>query len=174
MNIPFLLILALVLLLVGAAALALGSRARQDSGLPEGRVIYADPGAWFPLEKPLYDSLNGLTGKPDYLVNQDGRIVPVEVKSTWAPPAPYEGHLMQLAAYCLLVERVIGKRPQVGMIKYRNRVLEIEYTRDLENRLLAQLKEIRVQEREGEADRSHNDPGRCARCGYRSQCEQRL
>ncbi len=174
MNGSFLLILALILLLAGASALAIGSRIRQQSGLPAGRIVYADPGAWFPLEKPLYDSLNGLAGKPDYLVNQNGRILPVEVKSGWAPPAPYEGHLMQLAAYCLLVERVTGKRPQAGLIKYRNRVIEIEYSRELEDRLLSHLKEIRLQERAGEADRSHHDPGRCARCGFRSQCEQRL
>ncbi len=70
----FLFILALVLLW-------LSSRQRKQAGLPGGRIIYTDTRAWGEVEKPFYDAQLGLTGKPDYLVEKDGQIIPVEVKS---------------------------------------------------------------------------------------------
>ena len=45
---------------------------------------------------------------------------------------------------------------------------------ELEQRLVELLGTLRRQERQGEAPRSHDEPGRCARCGYRSMCDQRL
>ena len=103
--------LAGLLLVLALLALWLSSRQRAASGLPEGRVIAADTGSWKRLEKPLYDAQTGLTGRPDYIVEQAGALIPVEVKSGWAPAEPRNSHLFQLAAYCLLVERSSGKRP---------------------------------------------------------------
>ena len=40
---------------------------------------------WGKLERPLYDQALDLTGKPDYLVQQNGQIIPVEVKSGRRP-----------------------------------------------------------------------------------------
>jgi CRISPR-associated exonuclease Cas4 len=94
------------------------------------------------------------------------------VKSGWAPDAPREGHLYQLAAYCLLVQRTTGQRPPYGLIAYRNRTFAVDYTPELEHRLLELMEALRQQERE--AHRSHEEPARCARCGYRSACNERL
>jgi CRISPR-associated exonuclease Cas4 len=100
--------------------------------------------------------------------------VPVEVKSGWAPPTPRQNHVFQLAAYCLLVERSTGKRPPYGLIAYRNRTFAVDYTPELEARLTGLIVEIRRQEHLGEAHRSHEEPARCAACGYRSVCEEKL
>jgi CRISPR-associated exonuclease Cas4 len=150
------------------------SRQRRESGLPAGRVIYTDTRPWGEVEKPLYDPVTGLTGKPDYLVEEKGLWIPVEVKSSYAPAAPYQGHVYQLAAYCLLVEKVSGKRPPYGILRYRNRTYAIDYTTEMEESLRDLLDEMRLAERRGEADRSHEEPARCARCGYRSTCDQKL
>lgn len=164
----------LFLILIALVLFWLAARQRRASGLPSGRILYQDTGLWRKVEKPLFDPLSGLTGKPDYLVEQDGASIPVEVKSRWAPPAPYDSHIYQLAAYCLLVTRVSGKRPPYGIIRYRNRSFAIDYTPELEARLLDLLAEMHQQERQGQPDRSHQDAMRCARCGYRSACDQRL
>ncbi len=104
--------IALALLALALFILWLSSRRQKEAGLPGGRVIYTDTRAWgAPLEKPLYDSKLGLTGKPDYLVEQKGQIIPVEVKSGRAPDSPYDLHIYQLASYCLLVDKIYGKRP---------------------------------------------------------------
>ncbi len=167
--------LAGLLLALALLALWLAARQRKAAGLPEGRVIAADMGRWKRPEKPLYDAETGLTGRPDYLVEQRGVLIPVEVKSAWAPAEPREGHLFQLAAYCLLVERSSGKRPPYGILHYRNRTFAIEYTPGLEAELRALLDEMHeAQQRRGEAHRSHEEPSRCARCGYKGVCEEKI
>ncbi len=164
----------LLLLLAGALLLWLSARQRRASGLPAGRIVYDDSGGRIKVERPLYDSMLGLTGKPDYVIKQGETLIPVEVKSGFAPPRPYEGHIFQLAAYCLLLPRLTGNRPSYGIIQYRNRSFAVDYTSELENELMALIEEIRYQERRGQAGRSHQEPARCARCGYRSLCDQRL
>jgi CRISPR-associated exonuclease Cas4 len=165
-------ILAAVLIIVANLLLWLGRRKRQAAGIPPGRIVYTDTGMMRKVEKPLYDAGLNLTGRPDYLVKRKGHWIPVEVKSGWSPSVPYESHVLQLAAYCILVERSTGQRPPYGILKYRNRSYEIEYTPQLENDLMNLLVEMRHQMRRGEAERSHDEPGRCARCGYRSMCDQ--
>ena len=168
------LILGFVLLLLAALFFWLSARQRKQAGLPGGRVIYTDTRAWGPLEKPLYDAGLGLTGKPDYRVEQDGRILPGEVKTGRTPPAPYDAHIYQVAAYCLLVEKTYGRRPPYGIIHYPARDFAVDYTPELESALLDLLAEMRRDERRASVGRSHADPARCQGCGFRSVCDQKL
>jgi CRISPR-associated exonuclease Cas4 len=166
--------LALFIFILALYLLWRANRQQKSTGLPNGQVIYTDTSLWDRSEKPLfYDQLN-LTGKPDYLVRQNGFTIPVEVKSTWAPSSPHTGHLLQLAAYCLLVEQATGKRPPYGILHYQNRTFSIPYTPQLEAELLDSLAEMRRKERFNTADRSHERKARCLRCGYRDICDQRL
>ena len=166
--------LGLFFVLLAVLLLFLSKRQRKEAGLPEGRVIYSDTRAWGKVEKPFYDALLGLTGKPDYLVEQNGVPIPIEVKSGWAPPQPHQGHIYQLAAYCLLIKQSTGKRPPYGLLHYRNRTFAIDFTPELETGLMELLAEMRLQDRQGEADRSHEEVTRCDHCGYRQLCDQRL
>jgi CRISPR-associated exonuclease Cas4 len=158
-------------------ALILFWRARQElraAGIPGGRVIYADTSRWGPVKEPLFDQALSLTGKPDYLVEQGEQLIPVEVKSSRGRQGPHDGHIFQLAAYCLLVQRTLGVRPPYGILHYPDRTYAIDYTPELESALLDLLAEIRRQERRGQQNRSHDSPARCRGCGFRSACEQRL
>jgi len=167
--------LSLFLLLLALFLLWRSSRQQKDAGLPGGRVIYTDTRAWgAPLEQPLFNKELGLTGKPDYLVEQKGGIIPVEVKSGRAPESPYDSHIYQLAAYCLLVEKTYGKRPPYGIIHYPSRTFAVDYTPALESSLLDLLADIRRDETRAEVDCSHAEPARCRQCGFRSSCEQKL
>ncbi len=150
------------------------SRRRKTAGVPGGRIIYSDTSGWGAVEKPLYDPVSGLTGKPDYLVDQGSQIIPVEVKSSRVKDGPYDSHIYQLAAYCLLVERTFGKRPPYGILHYPNRTYAVDYTNVLENSLLDLLEEMRAQDRRKEVDRSHNAAARCQACGYRNICDQQI
>jgi CRISPR-associated exonuclease Cas4 len=170
--------LAVILILLSIALFWLATRQQKIAGLPAGRVIYADTSRWGAVEKPLYDAVLGLTGKPDYLVEIGGvvgdPIIPVEVKSHHAGQAPYDSHIFQLAAYCLLVERQLGRRPPYGLLKYPDRVFSIDFTPALETALRGTLEAMRSTEYRKEVARSHNSPQRCARCGYRAVCDQNL
>ncbi len=149
-------------------------RQRQSAGLPGGRIIYTDTRAWGKLEKPLFHQALGLTGKPDYLIQQNGQIIPVEVKSGRAPESPYDSHIYQLASYCLLVEKTYGKRPPYGILHFADRDFAIDYTRELESSLLDLLAEMKRDEHKKEVDRSHEQTSRCARCGFRTVCDRSL
>ena len=166
--------IALILLLLAALLYWLSARQRKAAGLPGGRVIYTDTRAWGPLEVPLFDPGLGLSGKPDYLVEQGGRILPVEVKSGRTPQAPYDAHIFQVAAYCLLVHKAYGKRPPYGILHYPGRDFAVDYTPGLESALLDLLAEMRRDERRASVDRSHAEEARCRGCGFRSACDQKL
>jgi len=166
--------IAFVLLVLAVIFLWQSSRQRSQSGLPGGRIIYTDTRAWGRLEQPLVDHTLGLTGKPDYLVERDGVIIPVEVKSGRTPAAPYDSHIFQVAAYCLLVERTYGKRPPYGIIHYPNRDFAVDFTAQLESSLLDQLADIKRDEVRSNVPRSHEDPARCRGCGFKKACDQSL
>ena len=170
----WLLLVALALGGLGAWLLLRAWAARRETGLPAGRVAYVDTGAWERCERPLFSNRRRLTGRPDYLVRSRKGLIPVEVKSGRAPRQPYPSHILQLAAYCLLVEEQEGQRPPHGVLKYQDRAFEIDYTPALRAELLRVLADMH---RDLEADtvgRSHEEAARCRGCGYRERCDQRL
>jgi len=166
--------LALLLLLVGAVLLWLARRLRARSGLPAGRVVAADVGPWRRLDRPLFSRRYGLTGRPDYVVADGVDLIPVEVKSARAPARPYPSHVLQLAAYCLLVAETSGRRPPYGILRYADRTFQVPYTQELEEQLLEVLEAMREDLAAGDAPRRHQDPRRCAACGYREVCDEAL
>ncbi len=167
-------ILSLVLLAIGLATLRLSQRDQAQTGLPSGTVVYSDTGAWQRVEKPLRSRRYGIVGKPDYLVEIDepGRrlTIPVEVKSRRKPAVPYEGHIMQLGAYCLLVEDNFSSRPPFGLLRYADATIQIPFTDALRWQVLEIAESIRGARSAGDLSRDHQDANRCRGCGYRSAC----
>ena len=166
-----------LLALVGAVAiLAIARRQRADTGLPIGaRVVYADTGAWEKIEQPLFSRRYGLAGKPDYIVEQNGAIVPVEVKPNRRASSPRESDVMQLAAYGLLIEETLGKdrtAPAYGLLKYRDAVFQVDFTDELRARLLDLMEQMRGDFDARDEPPSHDQPARCGACGYRGECGQ--
>ena len=168
------LFLAVFLIILAVITLLLSRSQRHKTGLPGGRVIYADINRWGSVDKPLFDPILGLTGKPDYLVEHGNTFIPVEVKSGRISQSPYDSHIFQLAAYCLLAQRVYGVRPPYGILHYTNRTLAVNYTPEMETALLNLFAELRAKEGRKPLNRSHDSPGRCRRCGYRTLCDQSL
>lgn len=169
--------LALAMILAALAAVAwLVSRfSRARSGLPDGAVIYGDMGVELAESETIYSPQLGLAGKPDYVIqDDDGSFVPVEIKSSDAPPEPYDGHVLQLAAYCLLVEEAYGVRPSYGILQYRDGAFTVDFTYELEADLLELLDEMRQNALADEVFRDHEDPDRCGNCGFVSYCDHRL
>jgi CRISPR-associated exonuclease Cas4 len=167
---------ALFLLLIasGLVALCWSRRKRERTGLPRGRVVYADTGAWERCQKPLFSKRHLLAGRPDYLVEERGRLIPVEVKSALSPHSPYRSHVLQLAAYCLLVEEEYGQAPPYGIIKYRDQALAIDYSSHLRAELLDTLAQMRHDLAADDVVPSHSNPNRCRRCGYEADCHKTM
>jgi CRISPR-associated exonuclease Cas4 len=166
---------ALGLILAALLVLWLANRRKRATGLPQGRVTSADVGRWQPEGHMLYDRRLGLAGKPDYIVEHEGVPVPVEVKSGRTPNRPYQSHILQLAAYCYLVEATTGQQPPYGILRYPKKSFQVPYTPELREELLATVADIRHADNyRSPVDRSHRSPARCAACGFRAVCDQRL
>ncbi len=169
----------LLLLLVGALLLLAywvwrgATRSRVRAGLPRGEVVYADTGDWR-QSKPLYAPRYGLAGKPDYLVRAGREIVPVEVKPGRRASEPYEADILQLAAYCLLVEEEFGQSPSHGLLRYQDQTFRIPFDRRLREALLDVMADMRQDLEERDVPRNHDDPTRCHFCGHRAHCQQEV
>jgi CRISPR-associated exonuclease Cas4 len=171
---PVVLALGLVCLLAGLTLLWQTHRARERSGLPGGEIVYADTGAWRPCEGPLFSQRHRLTGRPDYIVRGHGELTPVEVKSTRGLTQPYESHVLQLMAYCLLIEEHEARRPTYGLLHYPDRTFRVPFTPSAQAQLLDVVAHVRTDLHADDVARSHSDPRRCRTCGVRSHCSQRL
>lgn len=167
---------ALIVLIASGGSLALwrAHRLRSATGLPTGRVIYADSGVWRRPPAPFFSRTYQLVGRPDYVVETRAGLIPVEVKSANAPPHPHASHVLQLAAYCLLIEDTQAYSPDYGLIRYTDRVVRVDYTPELRQQVVALLASMRSQRAVRDVPRSHEDAGRCAACGYTAVCGQSL
>lgn len=164
--------IGLALLLLALVALIGALRLRAATGLPWAPVVYRDTDARSP-ERPLVARRLGLVGKPDYLIEKRGRLIPVEVKPARNAMRPYESDLMQLAAYCLLIEETTGIAPPYGLLRYADQTFRLSYTAQVREETLALIEEMRAA-LDNECDRSHDDPARCCGCGFFAVCDQAL
>jgi len=166
--------IALLLLLAALALWWVAARLQQQTGLPHARVVYDDAGATRIEPPPLVDHRWRLAGRPDYLLEQNGGYIPVEVKPTRRASQPYDSDLMQLAAYCRLVEAHYGKRPTHGILRYASHSFAIPYTEEVEEQLGETLRLMAEAERQGTAHRSHTQAARCRSCSQRAHCDEAL
>ena len=121
MVVPLSALVVLVLVLVIVWALY---RVLNPKALP-GPVVAVDTDVTSPTVErvaTMSSRVHGLVGRPDELRRSpDGRVVPVEVKSSRGPPPgrpPYFSHVLQLYAYCQIVEDQQGVAPPYGLLIY--------------------------------------------------------
>lgn len=162
------------ILFVAGVLWVLSQRTRAATGLPQGQVVYVDTRGWQKSDRPLFSKTYQLTGKPDYLVKDGRNLIPVEVKARAAPDTPYLSHVMQLAAYCLLVEDVLSAPAPYGYVHYRDKTFHVDFTPSLRAELLQLLSEMRDAGRVRQVHRSHDSPQRCAHCGFQAVCGEQL
>jgi CRISPR-associated exonuclease Cas4 len=170
-------VITLLLVLFGILLLIASRQMRQRTGLPEGEIIYQDTvRTTSQVFEALFSARYRLAGKPDYLVQEGSQIIPVEVKTGRPPIRPYDSHMMQLAAYCLLVEDMYGVRPPYGIIQYgdEGHSFRIPWTDELRGHLLGTLKTMRADLTAQDVPRSHSQAGRCRACSMHDFCDQAL
>jgi CRISPR-associated exonuclease Cas4 len=167
-------IAALTLFCLAISLLLYALRLRRQTGVPWTRVVASDTHDWRTLERPLFSRRYGLTGKPDYLLDLARAYVPIEIKPTRRAVHPYESDLMQLVAYCLLVEETTGRPPPYGLLRYADTTFRVDYTPAVRAELLAILETMRADLEAADCPRSHDEPRRCAGCGFFDMCEDAL
>ena len=98
-------------------------------------------------------------------------MIPVEVKPSRQAAQPQPADVLQLLAYCLLVEETWG-RPAYGLLHYASGTFRVDYTDSARALLLAEIEAVRAARQARDMPRSHDQPGRCAACAFRAECER--
>ena len=158
---------ALVLLLVGFGLMLAARWLRQRTRLPAGSLLASDAGT--EPGRLLVSSRYGLQGRPDYLIRQGRQVIPVELKPGQAQA--YPSAIMQLMAYCLLVEEHHG-RPSHGLLVPRDGAQPIAYTDARRAELLAMLATMRAAPLV--PPRDHQQAARCRACRFAPICSEAL
>ena len=153
-----------------SAEMARATRAKYE--IDSAALVYVDSDRERP--KLFVSARYGLSGRPDAVLLEGDVHIPVEVKTGRTPRGPLFSHILQIAAYCLLMEEEYGKAPPHGVIRYGDGSHDIEYNDDLKRLVLQKMGEMRACIAKGEAHRNHNRPGKCVHCSRRSVCPERL
>lgn len=148
---------------------SMATKTREAVGVEE-EITYNDGGDAGLLISNRY----GLTGRPDYIIIRDEAHIPVELKTGRVPKGPFFSHIMQVGAYCILVEEAYGEAPPYGIVRYGEREFEVDYTDDLKSLVLQKIEEMRAAEKTGDVHRNHNRPGKCRSCSRREICPEAL
>lgn len=165
--------ISVALLLVAGVLVLAALRLRRSTGVPWARVRASDTG-WRPVGSPLISRRYALVGTPDYLLESRSGVIPIEVKPGRTADEPYASDLMQLAAYCLLVEETTGRAPPYGLLRYATHTFRLEYTPAIRAELLTILADMDADRLAADVPRSHDQPARCRGCGFYAQCDNRL
>ena len=145
-------------------------RLRSSTNLPSGKIHYSDDMRGATL---LVSRTHMLSGRPDMIVERDGELIPVEVKTGRVPRGPFFSHILQIAVYCLILEDT-RRRPPYGIIRYGEKEFRIDYTDELKALVLEKIALMRDQMRTGIVHRNHHRPGKCRNCSRRDHCPERL
>jgi len=168
-------IIALLWLIAASLALYVsirsGRMAREirEKRAIQGEIKYVDNGE----PRMLRSERLGLQGRPDYILEMEGEMVPVELKSGRTPKGPLFSHILQVAAYCVLLEEE-GHKVTHGILRYEEAEHEIEYNPDLRTMVLSKLDDMRALMKSGDVHRNHHRPGKCRSCSRREGCPERL
>ncbi|MEM3039131.1 MAG: CRISPR-associated protein Cas4 [Thermoplasmata archaeon] len=137
----------------------------------DGEIEYVDSGPSELMVSKKY----GISGKPDYILKTGGKSIPVEEKTGRMPKGPLFSHILQVAAYCLILEEKLGEPVPYGILKYGADQHVIEFDDMLRKTLLEKISEMRtIVEGKTPPHRNHNRPGKCAHCSRNSICPERL
>ncbi len=124
--------------------------------------------------KPLFSNYYKIVGKPDYIVKKNNQFIPVEVK-TGVYNIPQKNHVLQLAAYCHLVEENYKNFVPFGVLVYnKSKQYKIPFDPKLRYELEYSIKNMRNILKTRSLSRNHNDQNRCKNCSMRSYCERKI
>jgi len=116
----------------------------------------------------------GLSGIVDYvLVTKTGELIPLDIKWSEAPKSPKTNHVLQLAAYALMLEESLGAPVKMGLLYYitskGGRIYRIFITSELKRRLENTIKDMVNIIKKGPINIKINKK-KCISCNYKPYC----
>lgn len=141
---------------------------RSSLRLPAGEIVYQDTDG---TAEPLFATRYPLSGKPDYVVlSPEGAPIPIELKLTTTAEEPQSNHVMQLAAYFVILEDLYEQPPVYGVLRYANRDFSIEYTDALKRKALRRLQEMEDCDDQHPPALARQLPSKCQVCPFQPIC----
>jgi len=139
--------------------------------IENGKIEYSDldrPG------KPFFSKHYKITGKPDYIVKRNNRLIPVEIK-TGVHNKPQKNHIFQLAGYCHLLEENFGGFVPYGILVYsEGNSFTIPFDPKIRFEFESTLNQMRKMLQTGRIIRNHNDFNKCKNCSMQIYCNNKL
>jgi CRISPR-associated exonuclease Cas4 len=147
---------------------SVGQPRQAAPGLPEGKIVYQDADG---TGEPLLAVSHPLSGKPDYvIVSPEGVPVPVELKLTIESDQPKGHHVIQLAAYFVILEDLYDHPPTYGVLRYANQDFTIQYTEALKRKALRLLAEMERCDEHHPPTLTNQLPSKCQVCPFEPIC----
>jgi CRISPR-associated exonuclease Cas4 len=141
---------------------------KNKHNIPSGNITYQDLSR---PAKPFFSKRYKITGKPDYIIKKNNSFIPVEVKSG-AYTKAQENHILQLAAYCHLIEENYNRFVPYGVLIYSDKSrFTIPFDPKTRFELESAIKNIRNIMKTGNISRNHNDLCKCKKCSLNQYCD---
>lgn len=146
---------------------------RRESGITKGSIAVSVDGSKTLIVRHYVSQLQGLAGKPDALISEDGYIIPVERKPLARKLR--DRYVAQLLVYMRLVEEFEGKKPPYGylILGPSCRRFKIENSPERQAWLQNILDEMQ-QIVQGAEAKATPHPRKCARCDVKDGCEHKM
>ncbi len=146
-------------------------KTKQKYKIQKGQIAYNDIGE---NVKPLFSKKYRIAGKPDYITKNNNSFIPVEFKSS-THFHPQKNHVMQLAAYCQLIEDNYNSFVPFGVLVYNSESeFKIRFNPKIRYDLENTIKKMRYDLRTEHISLNHNDPNRCRACSMRKHCDKKI
>lgn len=144
---------------------------KDKHNIPTGNITYQD------LSQPaipFFSKRYRITGKPDYIIKNNNYYIPIELK-TGICREPQKNHILQLAAYCHLLEENYERFCPYGIIAYSDKSkFKIQFDPKIRFELESVVKDMRQIMKTGKISRNHNDSYRCKKCSMQQFCDFKL
>ena len=138
--------------------------------IPNGKITYSDLNV---PAKPFFSKHYRITGKPDYVVIENDKYIPIELKSG-SHHMPRQNHILQLATYCQLLEENYGGFVPYGRLVYNDSDFKIPFDPKLRFELESVITTMRNSLYHGNVEINHSDTSKCRACSMRKYCKDTL
>ena len=146
-------------------------KTKEKYKIQQGKITYNDLIA---PAKPLFSKKYMIAGKPDYIIKNNSRYIPVEFKSG-NHSYPMKNHVLQLAAYCQLIEDNYNDFVPFGVLVYNNNSdFKIPFDPKTRYELENTVKKMRYILRTENISLNHSDSNKCKTCSMKNNCNIKI
>lgn len=173
-EIILLAILIIVAVIIIDATSMMSKKLRSKTGLAlDAKAIGIDGYETLPV-KDYISHIQGIAGRPDAVIIENGELIPVERKPL--SKKLRDRHIAQLLIYMRLIEEFEGKKPPYGylILGEKCRRVKVPNSSEKQEWLQTKLDEMRSILSEDLMPVAAPHPAKCKRCAFKEECSDAL